>query len=262
MIPHIEVNESPELRSVTIEGVTSKNRIFSLKTLSLSNNQKLQTVSAWITPSSPKLNFLDLNSNPQLRVYPTSFFSHSLLDKVDLTNSSFICDCNIKKHDPKFFRQLLNQNCTTQHENSTLKTKAFLDSPFCSTRLTSSRNAKGTNSSIVSTFVNSDVVVNCPVYPGNGSMLFSNDTESKRSMPTHIAWITPMNDILVWIRQFVPSPTIEEHSVMDSMKNDTVTDQNITTMEQYDAIKSFLDDQIINRASQVAFYRLATNFFA
>ena len=251
MIPHIAVNDFPELRSVTVEGVTSKNRIFSLKTLSLANNPKLQTVSAWIMPSSPKLNFLDLTSNPQLRIYPTSFFSKSLLDHVDLTNSSFICDCNIKKHDPKFFRQLVDQNCTTQDENSTLKTQAFLDSSICSTRLESSKNAKETNISIISTFVNSDVIVNCPVNPENGSILFRNDINSKRPMPTHIAWITPMNDILVWIRQFVPSPANEENSKIETSDNTTATDHNTTTMEQYDAIKSFVNDQIINRASQV-----------
>ena len=71
-------------------------------------------------------------------------------------------------------------------------------------------------------------------------------------MPTHIAWITPMNDILVWIRQFVPSPVNEENSMIETMDNITVTDHNTTTMEQYDAIKSFVNDQIINRASQVA----------
>ena len=262
MIPHVAVNKCPELKSVTVEGVTSRNRIFSLKTLNLAGNPKLQTVSAWIIPSSPRLNLLDLTSNPQLRIYPTSFFSTSLLDHVNLTNSSFICDCNIKKHDPKFFRHLLDQNCTTQDDvnSQTLKTQTFLESSFCSTYEEGSfKDAKGSNSSTVSTFVNSDVIVDCPTNPINGSFLLpngddnKNNTDDLRSMPTHIAWITPMNDILVWIRQYVPPlPVIKENSTVESHENITITDQNNTAKEQYDAIKEFLNNQVIDQASQVS----------
>ena len=233
-IPHIILNECPNLKLITVEGVTSRNRIFALETLSLSNNPELETISPWIIPSSPKLASLDLSSNPQLRVFPTSFFSRSLLDHVNFHNSSFVCDCNIKKYEAKFFLHLLQKDCVDSTSLQILQTKQFLASSCSNNRSSQTFTARNSN---VSAFVDSDVVINCPISSSSRGE-FSVKTNVEQGMngndepiATHIAWITPTNNILVWIRQFTPSGL--QHSIIEREEsNGTITTKKIISNEE------------------------------
>ena len=204
-IPNLILSSCSYLKTVTVEEVTSQTRISSLTNLSLSGNPELVTISPWVIPSSPKLSSLDLSSNPNLKIYPTTFFSNSLLDNVNLQNSSFICDCNIKSYKTKFFRHLIDRNCTSPvSPYQRLNTEQFLESSLCSNNSFSPNlDDAASNSNNVSAFVNSKVVINCNDSPEPSPSVLA-DTNNQQ-IPTHIAWITPTNNILVWIRQYVPT---------------------------------------------------------
>ena len=241
-ISHLILNECRNLNMVTVEGVTSQTRIFSLTILDLSQNPKLQTVSPWIIPSSPKLTSLDLSSNPELRIFPTSFFSNSLLDHVNLKNSSFICDCNIKSYETKFFNHLLEKNCTEANSQETLRTQEFLLSPSCSNNQSSSLGAQKLPN--VSAHVNSDVVINCQkTLKRSSNNSITNDDDEP--IPTHIAWITPTNDILLWIRQFMPSSSSNENTIINELLENTTM-----TSEEKDAA---FNDGVIDSITQVSY---------
>ena len=242
-IPLILLNECPKLTTITVQGVTSQNRIFALEELRLSRNAELTTVSPWIIPSSPNLTSLDLSLNPRLQVFPTSFFSSSLLDRVNLDNSSFICDCNLEnsKNEVKFYQHLLEKDCTDVRTNSEfkklLKTRQFLASSCSSnpssqtvTNKEDTNNVRNTN---ITAFVNTDVVINC--HPnsfnnigGEALALAKEEDDNDTPIATHTAWITPTNDILVWIRgQFAPESDVRDSNVEVYTTNTTMEPERI-----------------------------------
>ena len=204
-IPNLILNSCSYLKTVTVEEVTSQSRISSLTNLSLSDNPGLVTISPWVIPSSPKLSSLDLSSNPNLKIYPTTFFSNSLLDNVNLQNSSFICDCNMKSYKTKLFQHLIDRNCTSPvSPYQQLNTEQFLESSLCSNNSFSPNlDDAASNSNNVSAFVNSKVVINCNDSPEPIPGVLANINDQQ--IQTHVAWITPTNNILVWIRQYVPT---------------------------------------------------------
>ena len=224
-IPNLILNSCSNLKTVTVEEVTSQSRISSLTNLSLSENPELVTISPWVIPSSPKLSSLDLSSNPNLKIYPTTFFSNSLLDNVNLQNSSFVCDCNIKSYKTKFFRHLIDRNCTSPvSPYQQLNTEQFLESSLCSIQSFSPNlDDVASNGNNVSAFVNSKVVINCNASPEPIPGVLTNINDQQ--IPTHVAWITPTNNILVWIRQYVPTDD-------DELGADELQSNNTTNMPQ------------------------------
>ena len=71
------------------------------------------------------------------------------------------------------------------------------------------------NGNNVSAFVNSKVVINCNDSPEPIPGVLANINDQQ--IPTHVAWITPTNNILVWIRQYVP--TDDDESGADELQS-------------------------------------------